>query len=520
MSDMLRVRIRPLPPGPGTAIPSRPAALGRLAAVCAAFVLVQLALVVPGSGLGWDETVYTSQVAAHVPAAFFSAPRARGVSLLAAPVAALTSSTTGLRVYLAVLSGAGLFVALRVWRQLLSGRVLALAGGLFAGLWITLLYGSQVMPNLWTAYGALAAVGCLLRAGRDVTDRAALVGLACGVVLVGLMRPPDAVWLVLPLAGAALTVRRWRRPVLLAVLAAALLAGCAEWVIEAYVRYGGPVARLHRASAIEGGLGLHFAVDDQVRALDGRTLCRPCDVPWRHRADAVWWFALPLLAAGGAAAARQGRRATVWLPLLTAGSLAVPYLFTVGYAAPRFLLPSYALLAIPVAECLRWMVRGRAGRVRPVRGALVALALCGHLAVQGGVLLAAVDNNRQARQRYDAMAAGLRANGVRPPCVLSGDSAIPLAFYAGCASRQTAGADLSITADGLLAAARERPVAVIVAPGAQPPAFARHWRSAALAAPAGSAGYRAYFAARYPAGTQAAGTATGTSATSRSRSDR
>lgn len=45
-----------------------------LAAVAASFTALQLALVVPGSGLGWDETVYTSQVSGSVPAAFFSAP--------------------------------------------------------------------------------------------------------------------------------------------------------------------------------------------------------------------------------------------------------------------------------------------------------------------------------------------------------------------------------------------------------------------------------------------------------------
>lgn len=498
MSDRLEARPRPAraghAPATANATPTATSETVRwLAAVCAAFVLAQLALAVPGSGLGWDETVYTSQVAAHAPAAFFSAPRARGISLLAAPVAGLTSSTAALRIYLAVLSGAGLFLALRVWRPLLPARVLALAGGLFAGLWITLLYGSQVMPNLWSAYGALAAAGCLLRAARDRTDRAALAGLAAAVALVGLMRPPDAVWLVLPLAGAALTVRRWRRPALFAVLAAGLLAGCAEWVAEAYVRYGGPTARLHRASAIEGGLGLHFAVDDQIRALDGRTLCRPCDVPWRHRADSAWWFALPALAAGGAATAWRGRRATVWLPLLTAGSLAVPYLFTVGYAAPRFLLPAYALLAIPVAECLWWLARGSAGALRPRTAVVVALALCGHLAVQGGVLLAAAANNRQARGHYDAMAASLHAYGVRPPCVLSGDEAVPLAFYAGCASRQTAGADRSITVPGLVALSGHRRVAVLVAPGARAPAFARHWRSAVLAPASGADAYRAYF---------------------------
>ncbi|MCZ9343365.1 hypothetical protein NGM37_36975, partial [Streptomyces sp. TRM76130] len=78
------------------------------AAVACAFTLAQLLLVRPGLGLGWDEVVYVSQVTAHTPAAFFSAPRSRGPSLLVAPVASWSSSTGLLRVHLALLSGLGL----------------------------------------------------------------------------------------------------------------------------------------------------------------------------------------------------------------------------------------------------------------------------------------------------------------------------------------------------------------------------------------------------------------------------
>lgn len=176
----------------------RPGALRWLIAVSGTYTLVQLMLTVPGTGLGWDETIYTSQVSGTIPAAFFSAPRARGISFLAAPVAELTTSTTALRVWMALLSGAGLLLALWVWRNLVPVRVLALAGALFAGLWITLDYGAQVMPNVWSAYGVMLAAGCFLRAARDRTDRAALAGLVCGVTIAGLMRPPDAVWLAAP----------------------------------------------------------------------------------------------------------------------------------------------------------------------------------------------------------------------------------------------------------------------------------------------------------------------------------
>jgi hypothetical protein len=83
---------------PVTAPPAASPVLTPLAVVAGAFTLAQLVLVPPGMGLGWDESVYVSQVSPHAPAAFFSAPRARGVPLLVAPVAAWSTSTELLRV--------------------------------------------------------------------------------------------------------------------------------------------------------------------------------------------------------------------------------------------------------------------------------------------------------------------------------------------------------------------------------------------------------------------------------------
>jgi hypothetical protein len=464
-----------------------------LGAVCAAFFLLQVTLTVYGTGLGWDETVYTSQVSGSVPAAFFSAPRARGISFLAAPVAELTTSTTALRLWLAALSCLALYVTLRVWRNLVPAPVLAVAGGLFATLWITLSYGPQVMPNLWSAYGALAAVGCFLRATRDRSDRAALIGLCLAVTLTGLMRPPDAVWLVAPLAVIALFIPGGRRPLLWAVLAAGVVLGCGEWVVEAYMRYGGLTERLHRGSAMQGGTGWNFAVDDQIRALDGRTLCRPCDVPWTHRRTALWWFVLPLPAIGGAiAATRAGRRDTALLPLLVASSLAIPYLFMIDYAAPRFLLPAYALLALPVAYGLWALLTAPVGRWRPALVGLVAAALCCHVVIQLSVTNRVADSSRAMRTAYDGFADALHAAGVRPPCLLTGDHAVPMAFYAGCISRQINGQDTSITPAGVVAAARTKPVAVLVPLHHRPPAYARAWHRVALPDFPSFPGYHAY----------------------------
>jgi hypothetical protein len=444
-------------------------------------------------GLGWDETVYVSQVSGHAPAAFFSAPRARGISVVVAPVAALTTSTVALRVYLALLSGAGLFAALWVWRRLRPASELALAGVLFAGLWITLFYGPQAMPNLWVALGALAAVGFFLRAVTDRSDRVAPIGLGLCVAFVVLLRPADGFWLGLPLAAAVLFVPAWRRPALLAVLAAGLAVGGAQWVIEAYVRYGGVAARLRTSSDVEGGMGWHLAFGYQLRSLGGDTLCRPCDVPWRHKAVSLWWFALPLLVAGGLVVAARARRLRgELLPVVCGLSLGVQYLFLIDYAAPRFLLPTYALLALPVAGFLRWVATAGGPRPRPLPALLVATGLAGHLAVQQVVLNHVVNTAVAAHDGYAQVAADLHRLGVRPPCLLTGANDVPIAYYAGCSSVDVAGNNANITKRELVEKSARQPVAVLVQQGSRPPAYARDWPSRTLPPTSGLPRYRVY----------------------------
>ncbi|MEV8313924.1 hypothetical protein AB0Q95_07095 [Streptomyces sp. NPDC059900] len=463
---------------PAGRVPRRAGSQGLLAAVAVAFTLAQLALVRPGMGLGWDEAVYVSQVSGHAPAAFFSAPRARGISLLVAPIASWSSSTELLRIYLAVLSGLGLFLALRVWRGLFPVRVLALAGALFATLWVTVFYGPEVMPNYWVAIGALAAVGCFLRARADRRDRAALWGLGASAALMAWMRPADAVWVVFPMAVLLVCARGWRRPRPFAALAAGLGAGALGWVIEAYASFGGLGARLAAASDIQGGLGWNIAVLDQLRSLRGQTLCRPCTAAVPEPQLIAWWFVLPLLAALGLAVAVRGRRtAGTLLPLACAATASIPYLFMIGYAAPRFLLPFYALLAIPVADALVHLVTSSRQAWRPVVVTAVALVLAGHLAVQYAVLQDTVDRSTAGREQWARTASELHRLGVRPPCVVTGQEALPIAFYAGCSSAQTDGHNASTTQADLLRTARHTPTAAIGAVQDGPPGYASGWPS-------------------------------------------
>ncbi|MGW5568280.1 hypothetical protein ACWEWD_33360 [Streptomyces tendae] len=445
-------------------------------AVAAAFTLAQLIFVHPTMGLGWDEIVYVSQVTTHHPAAFFSAPRSRGVSLLAAPVASWSDSTGLLRGYLAVLSGLGLYLALRAWKGLFPARVLATAGAFFATLWVTLFYGPQAMPNYWVAIGALVTVGCALRAlraGRAHSGRGALWGVAAGAVLMALMRPTDAVWVALPLLVVVLLRRHW--PLLLA-LAGGLAAGGGEWVVEAYAWYGGLGERLSRASEIQGGLGWNFAVDDQMRSLGGRGLCRPCTGAMPHPVVTLWWLLLPVVAVLGAVVAVRARRATATLlPLACAVTAAAPYLFMIGYAAPRFLQPAYALLAVPVADALWHLVKAGRDRWRPVAATLVGLAVAGHLAVQFSVLVGTVNRNVESREDWARVAGELHRLGVRPPCLITGHESIPVGYYTGCSSGSTGGNNENTTPAEITDAARRIPVAALTGPGGTPPGYARDW---------------------------------------------
>ncbi|MEU2249762.1 hypothetical protein [Streptomyces sp. NPDC019224] len=455
-----------------------------------------MAFVVPGSGLGWDETVYVSQAGGDTPAAFFSAPRARGISYLVAPLTALTTSTTALRIYLALLSAGALVGAFRVWRTLVPTPVLVCAGAVFATLWPTLFYGSMAMPNLWCALGALAATGWVARALLRGAGRAELLGAGAATAVVVLMRPADGAWTALPLLLVTVV-----RPRMFAALAVGLLAGAAPWIVEAFAHYGGPLTRLHRASEIQGGLGWNLAVDDQAKALEGRTLCRPCDIPWKRPGATVWWALLPFVAAGGAVVARRaGRGTAILLATGTAVSLAVPYLFLIEYAAPRFLLPAYALLSLPVAECLvRLYARARRPAGRPGRSAVrqwrvVALAavLAAHLAVQLQVTSRVSASSHSTSADYRAVAAALHRSGVRPPCVISGDHAVPIAYYAGCASRQTAGHDGSITPAGLGDLAQRVRTAVLVSGDGRRPGYAPAGPPVFLAETRDAGAYRAY----------------------------
>ena len=255
--------------------------LALLAGVALAFTLAVLAFTPLRMSLGWDETVYASQISGHLPM-LWSAERARGLPLLIAPVTLLTGSATVLRVYLALLGGLGLFAALLCWRRLRPDWVLALAGLVFGGLWVVESQASQVYPNFWIALAALAGVGLFLRSMTGEGGRGSVVLLGVAAAFTSMMRPPDALALFCPLLLAAAVIVLRGRPdrraelsrVLGAVLAIVigLAVGISEWVIEAYLYFGGPLHRLKMQSTAVGGT--KFAPLNSLRILAAAALAR------------------------------------------------------------------------------------------------------------------------------------------------------------------------------------------------------------------------------------------------------
>ncbi|HVV75827.1 MAG TPA: hypothetical protein VHC43_07305 [Mycobacteriales bacterium] len=445
-----------------------------LVAVSVAHAVSPLILRGVHSALGWDETVYVSQIDPHAVAERFTAPRARGLTLLTAPASLLSGSLVVLRVWMAILSGAGMFLAFLPWLRVRRSYVVPFAALMFSGLWVATYYSFEAMPNQYVAYGALAACGWLVMWMRRPDRRRWLGYAATAVAFTALMRPTDSLFLLVPLlAGVVLqrTLSRRTRVIASSLLIAGLLVGFAEWFVEAYVRFGGPLARFHQASAENIG-GLHWSLGAQMRVLAGPILCRGTCQATSPMADRIWWFAIPVFVGVGIWAARRHRASAPYLIATGVGlTIAAQYVFAIGYAAPRFLEPTYALLALPAAEAVAWLWRRAGEGGRPV--VFASLLVLG--AAQGvtQLHLLRVNDHRLAvsATRAELMADYLEDTGVSgPDCFVGGDEAGQIAFLDHChvlAARIPPAEQL--TGDD---------TAVVIAPDATPP------RSAVVSWPA------------------------------------
>jgi hypothetical protein len=417
-------------------------ALGLVAVAYTATQLLAGRVTLP---LGWDEIIYVSQFARDAPPADFSPHRSIGMALLVAPVTAITGSLVAIRIYVAVLSGAGLFFAywawLHVWRRVRPasrGWEIPLAAGLFGTLWVALFHGMATMPNLPIALCVAAAVALFVQAtptgtGGERPRWPPAAGLAAVFVVLTLLRPTDALVTAAPLLAGGLLLRRWRSWQAAVAIIVGLAAGWTQWLIESYARFGGPSARL-RDTAEMNAAGFHFLLVKHLEVLGGNLGCNPgVDCGPVSVNAVVWWSAAAVLVTVALIATRRPGRPVLLLVLAVAGAVSAPYVVFTDYTVPRYLLALYALVALPAAIGLIVLTRARPPFRQLIAVALSALVAL-HAAVQVSIFHRVVAEHADRRAQDDALAPAVSALGIRPPCLVFGDYAVTVAYHLRCES--------------------------------------------------------------------------------------
>ena len=403
-----------------------------------AYLVAQLLLFSLDRPPSWDEAIYLSQVAPGGEPLTFVPYRARGVTLLAIPVLQLGGSLAQLRLFLAVASAAALTGSFRVWSPVIGYGAVA-AALVFAGAWPTLFYGSELMPNLWVALVAGAATAVLARrfAGRGVrSDELVAGGL---VAVAALIRPLDAVMLTAALVLLPIAVRRatvsWTVHLMLG-----LVAGWTPWLVEMTARFGSP-GEAFTAAARMSPAGRWSLLENARRYLalsDGPTIGSAAarDIP----VNGLLWVigTVVLVVVGIWAASRRDLRPSVVAATATGVALASGYVVLTDAQAPRFLLPSLALIAVPAGVGLVTIVAGVGSHDVPHPVRLAGRAAASTLVVAWAVMQMGIAVNVEAEvagQRASAQRAGFEVRRLASgePCQIYGEGSFPIVgFTAGC----------------------------------------------------------------------------------------
>jgi hypothetical protein len=409
-------------------------ARGALLAVGISYLVLQLVLCPLDRAPRWDESVYLSQVTPGTTAVFFMASRARGITLLIAPITLSGGSIYAVRLFLAVASSVAATAAFGVWVPLVG--IAAPVGALvFSTSWLALVGASDVMPNLWAAVLGVAAVGLVARRLEGGSRRSAVLA-AAAISVMALFRPTEAAFVSAAVAAYVLLFRRgsWR---VLVPIGIGLLAGWLPWVIEMSVRFGGPLSALRQAGREHYGIAqAGWNVRTNLAYLDGRLPGAAVPVV----SVAAWGVFVAMAVV--AVRARPGTdnkstrgpgRTAALLCCFGAVAIAIEYLVFVQASAERFLLPTYAfgslLVGIGVVSLLRVPGLARAA------GAGVLALVVPWAVWQGAVAERGLNNSDRwyALLREAGLAVRHLADG-RPCASLSKLGYPEFQLYSGCVS--------------------------------------------------------------------------------------
>jgi hypothetical protein len=181
--------------------------------------------------------------------------------------------------------------------------------------------------------------------------------------------------------------------------------------------------------------GLHFVLLRYLETMNGRESCNPSVAdcgPVTYFALLWWVGGLALILVGLFAARRAAYRNAFVLCVVTAAVLAAGYIFLSAWAVPRYLLPAFALLAIPAAEGVVALTRG----FRRPLGALVAVATAAALLVYGGLQVSAAYRAKDSTHRYldwsVAVSDALAKRGITGDCAVLGAFGPQIAYLRHC----------------------------------------------------------------------------------------
>ena len=174
-------------------------ARGLVIAIGLTFLAIHLLFMPRDWPVGWDESVYLSQVTPGMEGLFFNPWHARGITLIVGPVTSLGGSVADVRLFLMVLASFTITATFWLWIPLV-GMAAPIAAFVFSFSWQGQVLASEVKPNYWGALLGLAATAFVARrleGGRTLHVVLASVLLAA----TALVRPTEATVLAAPSAS-------------------------------------------------------------------------------------------------------------------------------------------------------------------------------------------------------------------------------------------------------------------------------------------------------------------------------
>ncbi|MFO7961288.1 MAG: hypothetical protein R6U94_10115 [Nitriliruptoraceae bacterium] len=406
-----------------------PATAGLLAA---AVLYGLLALLVTGLDrqLRWDEVTYLAQVTPGQPDVWFGPQRARGMTLVLAPVGLLGAPTALLRGWLILVHAAAMVWAFRPF-TVLAGWTGVVAATLTAIGWVPLYFAVEGYPNLLAGFASVAAAGATLRwVVHDERRQLLLVGLAIAVV--AWLRPSESVWIAAALTPVVLVTgrRAWR-----AVAAFALggFVGWLPWLVEAIVRFGGPFERLAGARATSTSGADRNSLIQYLNLIEGPVRRVVEDPVLTVPGLALLVAAAVLIVLGLLPHGDRARRRVAVVGLWAGAVMVTPYLVLNAGINLRYLLPGLLLLTLPVAAGVVTVVEvlvRRRSRTGAVVLAVLALTTVGwqlHLAARNAADIAAL------QARPVALGAALAEAADGAPCAFLSNVQWPeIQWHSGC----------------------------------------------------------------------------------------